>query len=47
MEAKTGLEVIGLSDSGDFFAISNSKRPMAGLADMEGLRVRTMTGAHP
>jgi TRAP-type C4-dicarboxylate transport system substrate-binding protein len=43
IEAKTGLKVLGLLDSGGFFAISNSKRPIKTLADMEGLRIRTMT----
>ena len=40
---KTGLRVIGLLDSGGFFAFSNSKRPITTLADMDGLRIRTMT----
>lgn len=43
IQAKTGLKVIGLLDSGGFFAITNSKKPITGLADMEGLRIRTMT----
>ncbi|MCH8037995.1 MAG: DctP family TRAP transporter solute-binding subunit [Proteobacteria bacterium] len=43
MEAKTGLKVIGLLDSGGFFAISNSKRPIRSVEDMKGLRIRTMT----
>ena len=43
IRAKTGLKVIGLLDSGGFFAISNSKRPITSVADMEGLRIRTMT----
>ncbi len=40
---KTGLRVIGLLDSGGFFAFSNSKRPISSVADMDGLRIRTMT----
>ena len=40
---KTGLKVIGLLDSGGFFSISNSKRPIKSIADMKGLRIRTMT----
>jgi tripartite ATP-independent transporter DctP family solute receptor len=40
---KTGIKVLGLLDSGGFFAISNSKRPIASVADMEGLKIRTMT----
>jgi tripartite ATP-independent transporter DctP family solute receptor len=43
MEAKTGLKTLGLIDSGGFFAISNSKRPINSVADMDGLRIRTMT----
>ena len=43
IEAKTGLKVIGLLDSGGFFAISNSKRPITSVEDMKGLRIRTMT----
>jgi len=43
LEAKTGLKVLGLLDSGGFFAISNSKRPITSVADMKGLRIRTMT----
>lgn len=43
VQAKTGLKTIGLLDSGGFFAISNSKRPIKTAADMAGLRIRTMT----
>lgn len=43
LQAKTGLKVLGLLDSGGFFAISNSKRPIKTTADMAGLRIRTMT----
>ncbi len=43
LEEKTGLKVLGLIDSGGFFAFSNSKRPITSVADMEGLRIRTMT----
>ncbi len=43
LQAKTGLKVLGLLDSGGFFAISNSKRPIKTAADMSGLRIRTMT----
>ncbi len=43
IEAKTGLKVIGLLDSGGYFAISNSKRAVQTLDDMKGLRIRTMT----
>ena len=43
LEAKTGMKVIGLLDSGGFFAISNSKRPITSVKDMADLRIRTMT----
>jgi tripartite ATP-independent transporter DctP family solute receptor len=43
LEAKTGLKVIGLLDSGGFFAFTNSKKPIVTAADMKGLRIRTMT----
>jgi len=43
IEKKTGLKVLGLLDSGGYFAITNSKRAVKSLADMEGLRIRTMT----
>ena len=43
LEKKTGLKVLGLIDSGGFFAFTNSKRPIKTVEDMEGLRIRTMT----
>lgn len=43
LEAKTGLKVLGLLDSGGFFALSNSKRPITSVEDMKDLRIRTMT----
>jgi len=43
LESKTGLKVLGMIDSGGFFAFSNSKRPITSVADMEDLRIRTMT----
>lgn len=43
INAKTGLKTLGLLDSGGYFEISNSKRPIKTLADMQGLRIRTMT----
>lgn len=43
LEKKTGLKVLGLIDSGGFFAFTNSKRPITSVEDMEGLRIRTMT----
>ena len=44
LETKTGLKVLGMLDGGGFFALSNSKRPITSVADMKGLRIRTMTG---
>jgi tripartite ATP-independent transporter DctP family solute receptor len=43
IESKTGLKVLGVLDSGGYFAITNSKKPVKSLADMDGLRIRTMT----
>lgn len=43
LESKTGLEVLGLIDSGGFFQFTNSERPIETVEDMEGLRIRTMT----
>jgi tripartite ATP-independent transporter DctP family solute receptor len=43
LESKTGLKVLGMIDSGGFFAITNSKRPIKTAADMKDLRIRTMT----
>ena len=43
IEDKTELKVLGLLDSGGFFAFSNSKQPITSVEDMEGMRIRTMT----
>ena len=43
LESQTGLKVLGLIDSGGFFAFTNSKRPIQSVADMKDLRIRTMT----
>lgn len=43
IHAKTGLKVLGLLDSGGFFEFTNSKKPIATIEDMKGLRIRTMT----
>jgi len=43
LEEETGTKVLGLLDSGGFFAFTNSKRPIETVEDMEGLRIRTMT----
>ena len=38
-----GVEVLGFPDSGGFFAVTNSKRSIAGVEDFDGVRIRTMT----
>ncbi|MCB2099608.1 MAG: DctP family TRAP transporter solute-binding subunit [Rhodobacterales bacterium] len=43
LEAKTGLKVLGMIDSGGFFAFTNSQRPIKSVEDMKGLKIRTMT----
>ncbi|MEO0820455.1 MAG: DctP family TRAP transporter solute-binding subunit [Pseudomonadota bacterium] len=43
MEGATGLKVLGLIDSGGFFAFTNSKKPITSVEDMADLRIRTMT----
>ena len=43
LEGKTDLKVLGLIDSGGFFAFTNSKRPIKTVDDMKDLRIRTMT----
>ncbi|MGC9420282.1 MAG: DctP family TRAP transporter solute-binding subunit [Rhodovulum sp.] len=43
LQEKTGLKVLGLIDSGGFFAFTNSERPITSVDDMDGLRIRTMT----
>ncbi|WP_424966517.1 MULTISPECIES: DctP family TRAP transporter solute-binding subunit [unclassified Dinoroseobacter] len=43
IEDKTELKVLGLLDSGGFFAFTNSKQPITSVEDMDGLRIRTMT----
>ena len=43
LSAETGLKVLGLLDSGGFFAISNSRRPIQTAEDLSGMRIRTMT----
>ena len=39
---KTGFHVMGFGDSGGFFAITNSKRPVKTPEDLKGLKIRTM-----
>jgi tripartite ATP-independent transporter DctP family solute receptor len=40
---KTGFKVLGYGESGGFFQISNSKRPIKSPTDMKGLKIRTMS----
>ncbi|MEM9912688.1 MAG: DctP family TRAP transporter solute-binding subunit [Pseudomonadota bacterium] len=35
--------VLGFPDTGGFFAITNSQRPISNLEDFDGIRIRTMT----
>lgn len=42
IEAKTGLKMLGFGDSGGFFQITNSKKPIRTPEDMKGLKVRVM-----
>ncbi len=39
---KTGMVCLGFGDSGGFFQITNSKRPIKTVDDMKGLKIRTM-----
>ncbi len=43
IEKKTGMKVLGFGESGGFFAITNSRRPVKSPSDMSGLKIRTMT----
>jgi TRAP-type transport system periplasmic protein len=42
IEKKTGLHSLGFGDSGGFFHLTNSKRPIHTPADMKGVKIRTM-----
>jgi len=42
IEKKTGLHVLGFGDTGGFFQLTNSKRPIHSPADMAGMKIRTM-----
>ncbi|PLY02655.1 MAG: C4-dicarboxylate ABC transporter substrate-binding protein [Desulfuromonas sp.] len=42
IEQKTGMHVLGFGDSGGFFHLTNSKRPIHTPADMKGVKIRTM-----
>ncbi|MCR4426716.1 MAG: DctP family TRAP transporter solute-binding subunit [Firmicutes bacterium] len=43
IQAKTGFKVLAFGESGGFFQITNSKRPIRTPDDMKGLKFRTMT----
>ncbi|WP_377191155.1 TRAP transporter substrate-binding protein [Ruegeria meonggei] len=44
IEADLGdVVVLGFPDTGGFFAVTNSQRPIAELKDFDGIRIRTMT----
>lgn len=42
IEKKAGFKVLGFGESGGFFAITNSKKPIKTPADMKGIKLRTM-----
>ena len=42
IDQKTGLHTLGFGDSGGFFQLTNSKRPIHTPADMKGVKIRTM-----
>ena len=42
IDMKTGLHTLGFGDSGGFFNLTNSKRPIHTPADMDGVKIRTM-----
>jgi len=37
------VKILGFPDTGGFFSVTNSKRPIQNLEDFKGLRIRTMT----
>ncbi|MCL9773989.1 TRAP transporter substrate-binding protein [Vibrio methylphosphonaticus] len=37
------VKILGFPDTGGFFSVTNSKRPIENLEDFKGLRIRTMT----
>ncbi len=40
---KTGLRVLGISDVGGFCVFATNKRPIKTVADLKGMKIRTMT----
>ncbi|MFW6273554.1 MAG: DctP family TRAP transporter solute-binding subunit [Halanaerobium sp.] len=43
IEEETGFKVLGFGESGGFFQLTNSERPIRTPEDMDGLKFRTMT----
>ncbi len=43
IRSKTRMRVLGFGESGGFFILTNSRRPVRSPSDMRGLRIRTMT----
>ncbi len=46
IEAKAGFKVLGFGESGGFFAITNSKKPIKSPADTKGIKLRAMSPLH-
>jgi len=44
IEAKAGVSVLGFGDSGGLHILTNSRGPIRGPADMQGLKLRTIPG---
>ena len=47
IEKRTGLVVLGFGESGGFFTITNSRRPIHSPSDMRGLKIRSIPGFKP
>lgn len=43
IDDKIGLKVLGMIEAEGFYVITNNKHPITSVADMKGLRIRTMT----
>jgi len=46
IEKKAGFKVLGFGESGGFFAITNSKKPVKSPADTKGIKLRAMSPLH-
>jgi tripartite ATP-independent transporter DctP family solute receptor len=46
IESRAGFKVLGFGESGGFFAITNSKKPIKSPADMKGIKLRAMSPLH-